>query len=153
MKKKSIIAIIVLTFVCVFLYGIFYINSFTAPNPEADFFKNTLEYPLDKVDINDDSSYALVKIFYDGFKAVTDTQAIKENVSAFKVYNKGKLYGTTPGGVFELYKDGELIDSVWFDDRYLTPMIKYGTLHFQEIDYQQYLLLTDQEAREPSYPK
>jgi len=113
--------------------------------------KDRIEYPLAKVDVSDSSEYVLVKedffSFADTCEIVTDTAAIKANKDIFAVDNMSELYGTTPDGMFTLYKDGEWIDSVAFD-AYCTKSIEYGTLEFEPINGLQLQLLLGAEILE-----
>ncbi len=136
MKKKLFILAIC---VIIILFTLSFINSF---NP----FEGKTEYPLQLVDIDDDSQYMLVKEF-NGYEVVTDTELIKENASVFRFYNFGALYGTTPDGSIFLYKDGVRIDCIWFDGMY-TIMKEFGTLKFQKVNELQYQLLLGSEIVE-----
>ncbi|HEX2946583.1 MAG TPA: hypothetical protein VHT96_11585 [Clostridia bacterium] len=136
MKKILIIAAIC---IIIFIVIISFIQIF---NP----FDNKTEYPLQLVDIDDNSQYILVKEF-SGYEIITDTNLIKENTSNLKVVNNGTLYGTTPDGALLLFKDGKQIDCVWIDGTY-TRKIEYGTLKFHKINKIQYMLLTGYEIVE-----
>ena len=144
--RKTLILIAVIGLISFGVYSI-YFASFTTYDPEKHAWVvwngNTLEYPLAKVDINDDSEYVLTKSINGKFEVITDTQAIKVNTSKFRVYNRGELYGTTADGLIELFKNGERIDSVIFDVFIYTPRIRYGSLKFREIDQAEYQLLKE----------
>lgn len=121
-----------------------------ATDPWNDMFKDRVEYPLAKVDVNDTSTYMLVKWQHSPiqkYEVITDTQAIKDNKSVFSVDNDGDIYGTTAGGVIWLFKNGKQIDTVLFDNT-LTKKIEYGTLQFQQINELQYRLLVGDEIAE-----
>jgi hypothetical protein len=95
-----------------------------------------VEYPLAKVDVNDDSEYLLVKTLYspdEKYEVVTDTRAIKANVSVFRVENMEEIYGTTAEGGIKLYKNGREIDHTPFDNM-LPSKFEYGTLKFRQIN-------------------
>ena len=110
-----------------------------------------IEYPLAKVNVNDDSEYLLIKKYWDSeekFEAVTDTKAIKTNQSAFKIYYKFQLdkCGCSPYAFINLYKDGALIESIELIEDPIRR-ISYGTLRFVEIDEAQYLSLLGKEDK------
>jgi len=150
MKKRLLVAAIILSFLL--LCREVYINSFSVFDPEGDVWKemyrNRREHPLSKVDVNDSSAYMLVRHAGGRYYVETDTQRIKENVSAFRVFNRNDLYWTTADRMFELFKDGKRIDSVIYDNMFYTPRIRYGTLRFREVNQLQYLLLVGYEIEE-----
>lgn len=134
MRKKHIFAAIILFIVAASYVGV--IIHVITNDPMNDLYKDRIEYPLKSVDVSDDSEYMLVKWQHspvETYEIITDTQIIKENVSAFYVDNDGLIYATTPDGLFYLYKDGKLIDSISFDGTY-TRKIEYGTLKFQKME-------------------
>ena len=143
LNKKSVfiaVSLVLAAFIGFIVYEI-------ATDPWDDKYKDRVEYPLEKVDINDTSAYMLVKWQHspmEKYEIVTDTQAIKDNKSIFSVDNNGQIYGTTADGVIWLFKDGKQIDTVIFDNT-LTKEIDYGTLLFQQINELQYQLLIGYE--------
>jgi len=119
-------------------------------DPWNEMFRDRTEYPLKLVDVNDTSNYMLVKWQHDPnekYEVFIDTQVIKANVTTFSFKNKGEIYGTTPDGLIWLLKDGELIDTVPFDNT-LTENIEYGTIQFQQVNQLQYQLLVGYEIFE-----
>jgi hypothetical protein len=139
LKRTTLIIALALVFAS---YVAFIAYEFAA-DPWNEKYKDRVEYPLAKVDANDSSDYMLITWQHsptEQYEIVTDTQAIKDNKSIFSVDNKGGIYGTTSDGLIWLYKDGILIDTVFFDNTF-TKKIEYGTLSFQPTNQLQYLLL------------
>ena len=144
MKKKSMfiiaVSLIFTTFIGVIIFEV-------ATDPLSEEYKDRIEYPLEKVDVNDTSTYMLVKWQHspvETYEVITDTQAIKDNKSAFSVDNKGEIYGTTADGVIWLFKDRKHIGTSVFDNTF-TKKIEYGTLKFQQTNQLQYKLLVGYE--------
>lgn len=141
LKKKSIgIAAVCLVFIILIGYVAYEI----ATDPADEWYKDRIEYPLKSVNANDNSEYMLVREgFGNGdypYAVITDTQMIKKNISVFSVDNIGKIYGTTPDGLFTLYKDGKYVTTTPFDSVY-TKKIEYGTLEFRQVNKLQLYLL------------
>ena len=151
LKKKTIIVTIAVSLIFVVFIGFLIYE--VATDPWNDMYGDRIEYPLAMVDVDDTSTYMLIKWQHSSptsiYEVITDTQSIKDNADIFSVDNKGEIYGTTADGVFWLFKDGEQIDTSAFDNT-LTREIEYGTLHFQEINELQYQLLIGSEVIEQS---
>lgn len=148
MKKKSIVILVSVCLIPIAFLG--FIVYLVVTDPMADMYRDRIEYPLAKVNVTDNSDYLLVKWHHNSpvtIEVITNTAAIKENASVFSVDNDGSIYGTTPDGLIYLYRDGELIDTVPFDD-YFTRKIEYGTLQFRQVNELQYLLLDGYEIVE-----
>lgn len=146
MKNKTTVFIVIL--ICLLFIGLF-VYQFTN-DPWDEMYKDRTEYPLKLVDVNDASSYMIVKWQHspeERYEIITDTQAIKDNVSTFRVDNDGAIYGTTSDGVIWLFKDGKQIDTVLFDNTH-TKKIEYGSLRFQQINELQYQLQVGYEIIE-----
>lgn len=141
MKKKSILLAVPIFLLFIAFIG--YITYELATDPWIRNIEDRTEYPLKSVDVQDNSNYMLVKWQHsptEKYEVITDTQAIKANISTFSVENEGEIYGTTSDGLIWLYKDGKQTDSVAFDNTY-TKNIEYGTLEFQQVNQLQYQLL------------
>ena len=99
LKKKTIISIVSICLLLIVIIS--FIAYLDATDPLSEMYKDRIEYPLKSVDVNDTSNYMLVKWEHspiEKYEVITDTQAIKANVSTFSVSNKGDIYGTTPDG-------------------------------------------------------
>ena len=147
LKKEDIFFITICIAIVTLIVGFIVYVYIADRNMWNEMYKDRVEYPLAKVDINDNSTYMLVKRHFSPveiYEIITDTQAIKDNKYNFSVDNIGTIYGTTPDGVILLFKDGEVIDTVLFDNTY-TKKIEYGTLQFQQVNQLQYQLLIGYE--------
>ena len=109
------------------------------------YYKDRIVYPLEEVNINDDSEYMILKYQHspeEKYEIVTDTKVIKDNIVTFCLDNDGSIYGTTADGYIEVYMDGKIISTELFDNT-LTRKIEYGTLQFEHIDELQLRALVD----------
>ncbi len=132
MKKKTILLIV--SICLLFIIIISFIAYLDATDLFSEMYKDRTEYPLKLVDVNDSSNYMLVKWQHspiEKYDVITDTQAIKANVSTFSVNNKGEIYGTTPDGCISLFKDGKLINAVPFDNT-LTKKLNMEQFNFNK---------------------
>lgn len=144
-----IVAIAIILTVAGFVIHAVLTDPFSPSSPNY-YYKDRIVYPLEGVDINDDSEYMIVKWQHspeEKYEVVTDTKMIKDNISAFSIDNDGTIYGTTADGVITLYKDGEEVGYELFDNTY-TRKIEYGTLQFTKIDESQLELLLDESKKE-----
>ena len=90
-----IVSIIGLSFGIIAVYSI--LNDPFNPSSPNYYYRDRVEYPLEMVDVNDNSEYVIVKWQHgptESYEAVADTQLIKDNAVVFSVDNDGTIYGT-----------------------------------------------------------
>ena len=76
-----------------------------------------------------------------------DAALVKANANVFRIFNEKTLVPDSAESVIEVYRDGQLVNKVAFDNNQ-TLLVVYGTLKFQEISEVKYLLLQGFEVTE-----
>ena len=116
--------------------------------------KGGTRFPLEKINVNDDSEYILVMRDVSSkngsIRVITDTSLLKANRESFYIINDEVLYsgkyGYAPNGEIELYKDGQRIDYCPFDSTHTTET-HFGSLEHSFAQVNELTLLTMLNAK------
>ncbi|MGE5404219.1 MAG: hypothetical protein ACM3PP_04705 [Candidatus Saccharibacteria bacterium] len=113
--RKLFIGVLVIIIFC----GLFYILLSVIPASEEE--QYTDFYPIEKLNSDSHAKWALVKVLSSGItderhEIITNYSMLKTYKDKLKVTLSDATRSTTPDNVFILYKNGEPVDSVPFDD-------------------------------------
>ena len=114
---------------------------------------NDKEYPLKAFDFKDDAQYIVSgrnpsssMCNVDTYEIVTDQTMIKENINKFYIDYNVRSDDPTMCGTIVIYENGIVVHVNYENGKGTNSLLDYGTLQFEEINKEQYLLLHNSKS-------